>query len=302
MKIVYLSLPISLIFLNGCQSLEGITPEKVSKFSSPNELVLKMKLNGSDNKGKDYVYVWDNKGDISNPNSLIPKTSLNLFCQNQNGKFDRIESSPMDQVRDPYARNLLKKYNVDEAVGGFRCNLPNNKSWGVLIEPISERATDSKSYTFRYVKLKTEIMPASEITGFYFKRQVQKDIEQSRQRALNEKYQAQEKVKQQTYTNFLNSNKPTSKNIGSKVCKDVTLNFPTNLYVLGQLQYEKANGVAVGSLEQFSNDGKNIKISLRGWLTNTGGIQASPSVHFDGIPLEAGRNIWENAYGWYLCK
>ena len=138
MKIVYLSLPISLIFLSGCQTIESITPEKVSKFSSPNELVLKMKLNGSDNKGKDYVYVWDNKGDISNPNSLIPKTSLNLFCQNQNGKFDRIESSPMDQVRDPYARNLLKKYNVDEAVGGFRCNLPNNKSWGVLIEPIRE--------------------------------------------------------------------------------------------------------------------------------------------------------------------
>ena len=44
MKIVYLSLPISLIFINGCQSLEGITPEKVSKFSSPNELVLKMKF------------------------------------------------------------------------------------------------------------------------------------------------------------------------------------------------------------------------------------------------------------------
>lgn len=302
MKKIYIISALSLVILNGCQTIESITPEKVSKYSTPNDLVLKMKLNGSDNKGKDYVYVWDNKGDISNPNSLIPKTSLNLFCQNQNGKFDRIESSPMDQVRDPYARNLLKKYNVDEAVGGFRCNLPNNKSWGVLIEPISERATDSKSYTFRCVKLKTEIMPASEITGFYFKRQVQKDIEQSRQRALNEKYQAQEKVKQQTYTNFLNSNKPTSKNIGSKVCKDVTLNFPTNLYVLGQLQYEKANGVAVGSLEQFSNDGKNIKISLRGWLTNTGGIQASPSVHFDGIPLEAGRNIWENAYGWYLCK
>ncbi|WP_159516386.1 hypothetical protein [Acinetobacter sp. 18QD2AZ41W] len=154
----------------------------------------------------------------------------------------------------------------------------------------------------RLVTLKTEIMPSSDVTGFYFKRQVQQDIEQSRQRALNEKHQAQEKAKQQTYTNFLNSNKPTSRNIGSKVCKDVTLNFPTNLYVLGQLQYEKANGVAVGSLEQFSNDGKNIKISLRGWLTNTGGIQASPSVHFDGIPLEAGRSIWENAYGWYLCK
>lgn len=302
MKKIYIISALSLVILNGCQTIESITPEKVSKYSTPNDLVLKMKLNGSDNKGKDYVYVWDNKGDISNPNSLIPKTSLSLFCQNQNGKFDRIESSPMDQVRDPYARNLLKKYKVDEAVGGFRCSLPNNKSWGVLIEPISERATDSKSYTFRYVKLKTEIMSSSDITSFYFKHQVQKDIEQSRQRALNEKYQAQEKAKQQTYTNFLNSNKPTSKNIGSKVCKDVTLNFPTNLYVLGQLQYEKANGVAVGSLEQFSNDGKNIKISLRGWLTNTGGIQASPSVHFDGIPLEAGRNIWENAYGWYLCK
>lgn len=145
-------------------------------------------------------------------------------------------------------------------------------------------------------------MPSSDVTAFYFKHQVQKDIEQSRQRVLNEKYEAQEKAKQQTYNSFLNSNKPTYKNIGSKVCKDVTLNFHTNLYVLGQLQYEKTNGVAVGSLEQFSNDGKNIKISVRGWLTNIGGIQASPSVHFDGIPLEAGRNICENAYGWYLCK
>ena len=92
MKNIYIISTVSLAILNGCQSLESITPEKVSKFSSPNDLVLKMKLNGSDNKGKDYVYVWDNKGDISNPNSLIPKTSLNLFCQNQNGKFDRIES------------------------------------------------------------------------------------------------------------------------------------------------------------------------------------------------------------------
>lgn len=294
MKKIYIISVVSLVSLNGCQTLESITPEKVSKYSSPDDLVLKMKLNGSDNKGQDYVYVWDNKGDIRNPKSLIPKTSLSLFCQNQNGKFVRIESSKMDQIQDSYARNLLRKYKVDEAIGGFRCDLPNNKSWGGLIEPIRERPVDSKTYTFRYVKLKTEIMSPSNITSFYFKQQVQQDIEQSRQRALNEKYQAQEKAKQQTYTNFLNSNKPTSKNIGSK---DVTLNFPTNLYVLGQLQYEKTNGVAVGSLEQFSNDGKNIKISLRGWLTNTGGIQASPSVHFDGIPLEAGRNIWENTYG-----
>lgn len=301
MKILYLSLPISLIFLNGCQSLEGITPEKVSKFSSPNDLVLKMKLNGSDNTGKDYIYLWHN-GVISDPHSLIPKKSLSLYCESQSGKFERIESSPMDQVRDQSARNLLKKYKVDEAVGGFRCNLPNYKSWGVLIEPLGEHKINSNVYTSRLVTLKTEIMPSSDVTGFYFKRQVQQDIEQSRQRALNEKYQTQEKAKQQAYNKFLHSNKPTSKNIGSKVCKDVTLNFPTNLYVLGQLQYEKANGVAVGSLEQLSNDGKNIKISLRGWLTNAGGIQASPSVHFDGIPLEAGRNIWENSYGWYLCK
>lgn len=103
MKKIYTILVISLITLNGCQTIESITPEKVSKFSSPNDLVLKMKLNGSDNKGKDYVYVWDNKGDVRNPNSLIPITSLSIYCQNQNGKFDRIESSPMDQVRDPYA-------------------------------------------------------------------------------------------------------------------------------------------------------------------------------------------------------
>src|SRR5690606_37466987 len=146
MKIVYLSLPIALIFLNGCQSLEGITPEKVSKFSSPNDLVLKMKLNGSDNTGKDYIYLWHN-GVISDPHSLIPKKSLSLYCESQSGKFERIESSPMDQVRDQSARNLLKKYKVDEAVGGFRCNLPNYKSWGVLIEPLGEHKINSNVYT-----------------------------------------------------------------------------------------------------------------------------------------------------------
>lgn len=299
-RICFVSI-VSLATLNGCQSLESITSEKVGKFSSPEDLILKMKLNGSDNKGKDYIYLWSN-GVTSDPQSLIPKKSLSLYCESQGGKFERIESSPMEQVRDQSARNLLKRYKVDEAVGGFRCHLPNYKSWGVLIEPLGEHKINSNVYTSRLVTLKTEIMPASDVTSFYFKQQVQNDLEQSRQRALNEKYQAQEKAKQQTYTNFLNSNKPTSKNIGSKVCKDVTLNFPTNLYVLGQLQYEKANSVAVGNLEQFSNDGKNMKISLRGWLTNIGGIQASPSVHFDGIPLEAGRSIWENTYGWYLCK
>ncbi|MDM1491974.1 hypothetical protein [Acinetobacter indicus] len=301
MKIIHLFLPISLVFLNGCQSLEGITTDKVKKYSSPNELVLKMKLNGSDNKGKYFVYVWNN-GNLRDVDSLIPKKSLSLYCESQNGKFERIFSSSMDQVRDLDARNLLRKYKVNEAVGGFRCNLPSNRSWNALIEPLAERPVDSKSYNFRYVKLKTEIMSFSEVAAYYDGIEMKKDIDRAEQKALNEKYEAQERAKLQAKNNFLNANKPTSRNIGSKICKDVTLNFPTNLYVLGQLQYEKTNGVAVGSLEQFSNDGKNIKISLRGWLTNTGGIQASPSVHFDGIPLEAGRNIWENSYGWYLCK
>ena len=103
----------------------------------------------------------------------------------------------MDQVRDQSARNLLKKYKVDEAVGGFRCALPNYKSWGALIEPLGEHKINSNSYSSRLVTLKTEIMPPSDITSFYFKRKLQKDIEQSRQRELNEKYQAQEKAKQQ---------------------------------------------------------------------------------------------------------
>ena len=108
MKNIYIISTVSLAILNGCQSLESITPEKVSKFSSPNDLVLKMKLNGNDNKGKDYIYLWHN-GVTSDPESLIPKKSLSLYCESQNGKFVRIESSPMDQVQDHSARNLLKK-------------------------------------------------------------------------------------------------------------------------------------------------------------------------------------------------
>ena len=39
MKNIYIISTVSLAILNGCQSLESITPEKVSKFSSPNDLV-----------------------------------------------------------------------------------------------------------------------------------------------------------------------------------------------------------------------------------------------------------------------
>lgn len=194
MKNIYITSIVSLVTLNGCQTIESITPEKMSKLSSPNDLVLKMKLNGSDNKGKDYIYLWHNGG-TRDPQSLIPKKSFSLYCESQNGEFVRIESSPMDQVQDQSARNLLKKYKVDEAVGGFRCNLPNYKSWGVLIEPLGEQKINSNVYTSRMVTPKTEIMSYSDITSFYFKRQVQKDIEQSRQQALNEKYQAQKKAK-----------------------------------------------------------------------------------------------------------
>ena len=53
MKKIYIISALSLVILNGCQTIESITKEKVSKYSTPNDLVLKMKLNGSDNKGKD---------------------------------------------------------------------------------------------------------------------------------------------------------------------------------------------------------------------------------------------------------
>ena len=110
MKNIYIISTVSLAILNGCQSLESITPEKVSKFSSPNDLVLKMKLNGNDNKGKDYIYLWHN-GVTSDPESLIPKKSLSLYCESQNGKFEPYRVCRRVNILRDYPDDKIKIYS-----------------------------------------------------------------------------------------------------------------------------------------------------------------------------------------------
>lgn len=47
---------------------------------------------------------------------------------------------------------------------------------------------------------------------------------------------------------------------------------------------------------------KELKLSIRGAQQNDGSVRAFPEAHFQNISLEAGRTIWDNKSGWYLCN
>lgn len=300
MKIIKLFPFISIALFTGCQSLGPVSVNQVKSYSSPSEVVTKLKLNGSDGNGGSYFYVWNN-GNTNDPESVYPKNALTAYCESQGGTFKRVYKSFMEKMQFEDARNNLRTNNVAEAIGGFGCRVPNGKNWDVSIEPIREYRINSNVYTSRKVILQTKILTPEQNFKVYSDIQNARiQDEAAKQKIIKEQY-ARESEIQANKARFIQANRPTSKDTGSKICKDAIIQFPTNVKVFGQQQYEQANGIITGYVEQFSNNGQNIKIRLGGWLTPQG-IQSSPHVLFNGMGLEAGKVIWESNQEWYKCK
>lgn len=92
----------------------------------------------------------------------------------------------------------------------------------------------------------------------------------------------------------------TSKDIGKTICKE------TKVWNIGISGIEKklynGSNVVMGVLEQYPNNSTNIKVSLLGLMTTNGNPLAMPSANFNYIPLEAGLQIWEPHFDWYICQ
>ena len=97
-------------------------------------------------------------------------------------------------------------------------------------------------------------------------------------------------------------NIPTKNDIGQTICKDSELSEHTGYIVMGRNTYNKVQGVVVASLEDFSTNGSNLKINIKGWLSDRNQIGSGSNVLYKQTPLESGRVIWDNKQGWFKCN
>ncbi|EPN9456130.1 hypothetical protein ACT46K_003402, partial [Acinetobacter baumannii] len=108
---------------------------------------------------------------------------------------------------------------------------------------------------------------------------------------------------QKNYRKKLISNAPKPSDIGATICKDTDVSEYTGMLVFGQPQFRTVSGAKViASLESFGNGNQNIKINIKGWLSDNGRIGSGNNVIYKQTPLESGRVIWDDKFGWYKCN
>lgn len=271
----------------GCATVDYIKPSDVSKFKNPAEVIVSKQLNGKDGTGKEYLtntVLLDHK---------IPFTYLKTFCESQNGRFTQTYQSKFEKLTKPVQgyTNIALPY-----IGGFTCSAP--QLWAVRIEPVSSRYNRNAQLTF--MTLKTEVANPLDLlntsTDYYIAdMKKQKDIDAQIQQR-NQEIRNQ----QQNYQRMVAANAPKSNDIGRTICKDTSVSEYTGLIVLGQPQFRTVNGAKViASLESISNN--NIKINIKGWLSDNNSIASGNNVMYKQTPLESGRVIWDNRDNWYTC-
>ena len=110
-------------------------------------------------------------------------------------------------------------------------------------------------------------------------------------------------MEQKKYQKYVLEHMPKASDIGATVCKDTNVNEYTGMIVLGQPQYrEVQNALIIANLESMGNGNQNIKLNIKGWLNNNGGISSGSNVVYKQTPLESGKLIWDNKQGWYKCN
>ena len=271
----------------GCATVDYIKPSDVSKFKNPAEVIVSKQLNGKDGTGKEYLT------DTALLDHKIPFTYLKTFCESQNGRFTQTYQSKFEKLTKPVQgyTNIALPY-----IGGFTCSAP--QLWAVRIEPVSNRYNRNAQLTF--MTLKTEVANPLDLlntsTDYYIAdMKKQKDIDAQIQQR-NQEIRNQ----QQNYQRMVATNAPKSNDIGRTICKDTSVSEYTGLIVLGQPQFRTVNGAKViASLEAISNN--NIKINIKGWLSDNNSIASGNNVMYKQTPLESGRVIWDNRDNWYTC-
>lgn len=149
----------------------------------------------------------------------------------------------------------------------------------------------------------------------WYQQAAEKDISFSKtyvKNILDEKEQEQKNIieqqrqkqrQQDAIANYKAANSPKPSDIGATICKDTDVSEYTGIAVLGQAQFRKVTGATViASVEGFGSGNQNIRINIKGWLSDNGNIGSGSNVLYKQTPLESGRIVWDNKAGWYKCN
>ena len=304
--------------LAGCVTPENINPQDMSKFKSPNEVIVAKNLNGKEGLGKEFlltIYATSN-GISENSDVFLPSAYMEKLCLSQNGQFNQVFKPTFNELKkDVY--QLPSYSSIRDRMGTFKCAKANG-DWHVSIEPQYTRLSSDGSMIFITVKTRVidnAIVSANALESARIKQQ-NDEIQKREAKAESIKWRESiEKVQKEgaeiarknlesaeNHQKYIAANIPTAKDIGHTICNETQLGDYKKDGQSSTPPSEPRYGAAVGTLEEVSNDRKNLKVMLKGRFGSYNSIRSEKYQDYKQTPLESGRVIWDNKDGWYKCN
>lgn len=289
--------------LVGCATPENIKPQDMSKFKSPNEVIVAKNLNGKEGIGKESLLtVYANSNSINgNSDAFLPYGYMKKLCLSQGGQFTQFAKTTFKELKKDVYK--LPTYSIiRDRMGTFKCAKAGG-GWNVAIEPQYSRMSGDGATAMVLVTVKTRVIDALTATQNAQSAARSEQIQarnQQRQQQYYQELQRAEIERAANHQRYIATNAPTANDMGHTICKETQLGGFTGSIVLGEAQYRPLQGMVIGSLEAVSHDGSNLKINLKGWL-NGNSIESGTRAIYKQTPLESGRVIWDNRDGWYKC-
>lgn len=287
----------------GCSILpqpNEITPKQMVKYQTPENLIAAKNLNGKSGIGKDLMLTGYKE-------AFLPYSYMNNLCKGQNGSFNQIQRSTYAQLNKQ--QNVSPKTMGSELVpyiGVFECKSDN--PWYVSIEPKSSKY-GGLDKNLDIITLQTSVLNSSSLNSTVDRNIAHSKTEREKQRKEYEQRlrQEQERLRYEQMiaderNKFIAMNAPTAQDLGKTICNETVLSVYTGIHIFGQPQFKQTNGTVIASVESFSNDMKNIKINIKGYLNTNNGISAGNDVLYNQVPLEAGRTVWDSKANWFKCN
>jgi hypothetical protein len=150
----------------GCMSHQTSSENNLKKYPSAQALIDQRQLNQDGSSAKEYAYASAANVQHELADVLTPRQLLGSYCQAQGGRFTIAYKSNLNAIKDSAAKQRLsKRANVKQAIGAYRCVIPNQNNWLVSIEPMYEvKAKGQVSYK---VALLSKVMTEAEANRQY---------------------------------------------------------------------------------------------------------------------------------------
>lgn len=295
--------------LAGCVTPENIKPQDMSKFNSPAEVIMAKNLNGKEGLGKEYLITNHTK------DAFLPHAYMEKLCLSQSGQFNQIAKSTLSELKKD-ENKVVGFQGVVDHIGTFKCSAGHY--WYVSIEPQFTRFNELQSLAFITVKTRVidnAIVSANALESARIKQQ-NDEIQKREAKAESIKWRESiEKVQKEgaeiarknlesaeNHQKYIAANIPTAKDIGHTICNETQLGDYKKDGQSSTPPSEPRYGAAVGTLEEVSNDRKNLKVMLKGRFGSYNSIRSEKYQDYKQTPLESGRVIWDNKDGWYKCN